>query len=143
MVLDAPPTDEWPTGNDGGPDDDLPFDEGDPSVNGSATQTRTRLLPAKVAQPATAVVNKPEHKVDALKLVKGRAVFADDQELPGMLYGGLLTSPHAHARIVAIDAKAARALPGVHAVLTYQDVPRAWSMRRAGRAIPTRPPMTR
>ena len=36
----------------------------------------------------------------------------------------MLTSPHAHARIIRIDASKARALPGVHAVLTYQDVPR-------------------
>jgi putative selenate reductase molybdopterin-binding subunit len=41
-----------------------------------------------------------------------------------MLYGALLTSPHAHARIKKIDASKARALPGVHAVLTWQDLPR-------------------
>jgi putative selenate reductase molybdopterin-binding subunit len=48
----------------------------------------------------------------------------DDIELRGMLYAGLLTSPHAHARIRTIDASKARALPGVHAVLTYKDIPR-------------------
>jgi putative selenate reductase molybdopterin-binding subunit len=41
-----------------------------------------------------------------------------------MLYGALLTSPHAHARIQKIDTSKAKALPGVHAVLTYEDVPR-------------------
>jgi putative selenate reductase molybdopterin-binding subunit len=40
-----------------------------------------------------------------------------------MLYGALLTSPHAHARIKRIDASRARALPGVHAVLTHEDLP--------------------
>ncbi|HVB24938.1 MAG TPA: molybdopterin cofactor-binding domain-containing protein [Ktedonobacteraceae bacterium] len=70
------------------------------------------------------VVGKPERKVDAAKLVTGRPAFVDDIELRDMLYGRLLTSPHAHAVIRDIDASAARALPGVHAVLTYKDVPR-------------------
>jgi putative selenate reductase molybdopterin-binding subunit len=72
----------------------------------------------------TSVVGKSEVKVDAVKLAKGYPVFTDDIELPGMLYGALLTSPHAHARIKRIDASKARALPGVHAVLTHEDLPR-------------------
>jgi putative selenate reductase molybdopterin-binding subunit len=44
--------------------------------------------------------------------------------MPGLLHAALLTSPHAHARIRHIDTTRARALPGVHAVLTYQNVPR-------------------
>ena len=59
-----------------------------------------------------------------VKLAKGRPVFTDDLTLPGMLYGALLTSPHAHARIREIDTSKAESLPGVHAVLTYKDVPR-------------------
>ncbi len=74
--------------------------------------------------PTTQVVGKPEIKVDAVKLAQGKAVFTDDFRLEGMLYGALLTSPHAHARIKRIDASRARALAGVHAVLTYQDLPR-------------------
>jgi len=70
------------------------------------------------------VVGKGVPKVDGVKLAAGRAVFTDDVKLEGMLYGALLTSPHAHARIKRIDASRARALPGVHAVLTYKDVPR-------------------
>jgi putative selenate reductase molybdopterin-binding subunit len=70
------------------------------------------------------VVGKPEVKVDALKLALGKPVFTDDFRLEGMLYGALLTSPHAHARIKRIDASRARALAGVHVVLTYQDIPR-------------------
>jgi len=90
------------------------------------TQTLTRIPTLVLAPPApaTKVVNKPEPKVDGVKLAKGRPVFTDDMTLPGMLYGALLTSPHAHAHILEIDASAARALPGVHAVLTYKDVPR-------------------
>jgi putative selenate reductase molybdopterin-binding subunit len=72
----------------------------------------------------TNVVGKPEVKVDAVKLAQGKPVFSDDFRLEGMLYGALLTSPHAHARIKKIDAGRARALAGVHAVLTYQDIPR-------------------
>lgn len=72
----------------------------------------------------TEVVGKSEVKVDAKKLALGRPVFADDFRMEGMLYGALLTSPHAHARIRKIDVSKARALPGVHAVLTYEDIPR-------------------
>ncbi|MBN2256845.1 MAG: molybdopterin-dependent oxidoreductase [Anaerolineaceae bacterium] len=72
----------------------------------------------------TLVVGKSEVKVDARKLALGRPVFTDDIRPEGMLYGALLTSPHAHARIRSIDASKARALPGVHAVLTHQDLPR-------------------
>ncbi len=70
------------------------------------------------------IVGLPERKVDAVKLATGKAVFVDDIELRGMLHGGLLTSPHAHAVIRNIDISRARALPGVHAVLTYKDVER-------------------
>jgi putative selenate reductase molybdopterin-binding subunit len=70
------------------------------------------------------VVGKAERKVDAVKLVTGKPAFVDDIELRGMLYARLLTSPHAHALIREIDVTQARALAGVHAVLTYKDVPR-------------------
>jgi putative selenate reductase molybdopterin-binding subunit len=72
----------------------------------------------------TRVIGKPEVKVDGVKLACGRAVFTDDIKMEGMLYGALLTSPHAHARIINIDVSKARAMPGVHAVLTYKDLPR-------------------
>uniref|UniRef100_A0A7C1FW45 2Fe-2S iron-sulfur cluster binding domain-containing protein n=1 Tax=Caldilinea aerophila TaxID=133453 RepID=A0A7C1FW45_9CHLR len=90
------------------------------------TQPKIALFtfPTVDLQGATDVVGKPEVKVDAVKLVKGKPVFADDFDLPGMLHAAMLTSPHAHARIKRIDASKARALPGVHAVLTYQDIPR-------------------
>lgn len=87
----------------------------------------TKQLPQMVVAPVIAesrVVGKSEQKVDALRLVKGKPVFADDITLPGMLHATLLTSPYAHARIKRIDSSHARALPGVHAVLTYENVPR-------------------
>ncbi len=74
--------------------------------------------------PKTEIVGKGQTKVDAQKLVRGKAVFADDVHPDGMLYGALLTSPHAHARIRNIDTEKAKAIPGVHAVLTWKDVPR-------------------
>ncbi|MEZ4639102.1 MAG: 2Fe-2S iron-sulfur cluster-binding protein [Caldilineaceae bacterium] len=116
-IRDVPDVGEWPSSLPDSPPDDRTGD-------GTDTQTRTRTVPVTVAPPKTQVVNKPEPKVDAVKLVKGRGVFADDVEMPGMLYGGLLTSPHAHARIRNIDKSKAVALPGVHAVLTHEDVER-------------------
>jgi len=85
------------------------------------------------------VVGKPEPKVDGVKLATGRPVFTDDVKLEGMLYGALLTSPHAHARIKCIDAGRARALPGVHAVLTHEDVPRV-KYASGGQSYPQPPP---
>ncbi|MBK9605299.1 MAG: molybdopterin-dependent oxidoreductase [Betaproteobacteria bacterium] len=55
--------------------------------------------------------------------MRGAAVFTHDVELPHMLHGAILRSPHAHARIRAIDTAAARSLPGIHAVITAADFP--------------------
>ena len=85
------------------------------------------------------VVGQPEPKVDGVKLAAGRPVFTDDVKLEGMLYGALLTSPHAHACIKRIDASRARALPGVHAVLTHADVPRV-KYASGGQSYPQPPP---
>ena len=60
----------------------------------------------------------------AIGHVSGRAVYTDEQHAPsGMLSVWPVQSPHAHARIVAIDAARARRMPGVHAVLTAADIP--------------------
>ena len=56
-------------------------------------------------------------------LLTGRGNFTDDIHLPDFLEVAFVRSPHPHARIRAIDAAAARAHPGVHAVLTNQDLP--------------------
>ncbi|HET8644528.1 MAG TPA: xanthine dehydrogenase, partial [Vicinamibacteria bacterium] len=69
-------------------------------------------------------VGRPEKRVDAVKLATGRGTFVDDIALAGMLHARILRSPYAHARIVKIDASAARAIPGVACVLTHEDVPR-------------------
>jgi len=62
-------------------------------------------------------------RLDAPPKVKGEFAYASDLSAPGMLWGHTLRSPHAHARIRAIDVAAAVTMPGVHAVLTHQDVP--------------------
>ena len=56
-------------------------------------------------------------------MVTGRALYSADIAVDGMLHVKVVRSPHAHARIVSIDASAARALGGVEAVLTSRDVP--------------------
>ncbi|MEM7128752.1 MAG: xanthine dehydrogenase family protein molybdopterin-binding subunit [Chloroflexota bacterium] len=60
---------------------------------------------------------------DGTDKVTGRAVYGADVRFPGMLHGAVLRSPHAHARILSIDISEAEALPGVHAVVTGQDLP--------------------
>ena len=62
--------------------------------------------------------------------VSGKAVYAADISLPGMLWGKVLRSPYPYARIVSIDTSHAEALPGVHAVVTGQDMPDARIGRR-------------
>src|SRR5947209_19892500 len=63
-------------------------------------------------------------KVDGIKLVTGRAAFADDVDIRGLLHARVVKSPHAHARIARIDTSRAEALAGVRAVITHEDVPR-------------------
>jgi putative selenate reductase molybdopterin-binding subunit len=89
--------------------------------------------------PETSVVGKAEPKVDALKLVKGNPAFVDDVEMRGLLYAKLLTSPHAHARILDIDDSQALALPGVHAVIHYKNVERV-IYASGGQSYPNPPP---
>lgn len=63
-----------------------------------------------------------ETRADAPAKVTGTARYTADVRLPGMLHAKVLRSPHAHARLVTVDASRARALPGVRAVLTRDDL---------------------
>ncbi len=67
------------------------------------------------------VVGTRPPRPDGIDKVTGRARFGADITAPGMLVGQILRSPHAHAKIVSIDASKAEALPGVHAVVTRAD----------------------
>jgi carbon-monoxide dehydrogenase large subunit len=61
-------------------------------------------------------------RVEDPRLVRGIGTYTDDLKMPGLLHASILRSPHAHARVVRIDTSAARAIPGVVAVLTGADV---------------------
>jgi len=56
------------------------------------------------------------------RFIRGKGTYVDDVVLPGMLYLDIVRSPHAHAKIVKIDAAKAMAVPGVLAVITGQDL---------------------
>jgi CO/xanthine dehydrogenase Mo-binding subunit len=60
---------------------------------------------------------------DAIPKVAGEFAYSSDLHAAGMLWGHTARSPHAHARIKAIDVSRALGMPGVHAVLTHEDVP--------------------
>lgn len=72
--------------------------------------------------PPLRVVGAPLERVDARDKVTGRARYTVDATMPGMLHAKVLRSGRAHARILSIDTTAARAMPGVHAVLTGEDL---------------------
>ena len=80
-------------------------------------------------------LRRPEQRVDGPAKVTGAAGYAADARRPGMLHARFLGSPLAHARIRSIDVSAALAVPGVHAVLTGDDVRGA----RFGRRLLDRP----
>jgi carbon-monoxide dehydrogenase large subunit len=77
----------------------------------------------------------PKRKEDP-DLLTGRGRFVDDIVLPGMYAAAFVRSPLAHARIKSIDASSALARPGVHAVLTYHDLPAALRERRLPLFVP-------
>lgn len=70
-------------------------------------------------------VGKPFPRNDSIAKVTGAARFTDDYTFPGMLFGATLRAPlgYPHARILKIDTAEAKALAGVRAVLTHEDVP--------------------
>jgi carbon-monoxide dehydrogenase large subunit len=70
----------------------------------------------------TRAVGQSVRRSEDQRLLTGRGKYAADFRLPGMLHGAVLRSPHAHARLGGIRAKAALALPGVVAVITAEDL---------------------
>ncbi|GAC1642474.1 MAG: xanthine dehydrogenase family protein molybdopterin-binding subunit [Ktedonobacteraceae bacterium] len=94
------------------------------NTTGKQRAAQSTTLFMGLSNMSLSVVGKSVRAVDAIKLVTGRSTFTDDITIKGMLYGKVLTSPHPHAVIRHIDVSAARAIPGVHAVLTYEDVQR-------------------
>ena len=77
------------------------------------------------ATAAYKVIGTRPVRPDGADKVTGRAIYGADMRLTGMLHGKVLRSPHAHARIKSIDTSKAKALPGVKAVVTARDMPKA------------------
>jgi len=72
---------------------------------------------------ALKVVGTRPIRPDGVEKVTGRAAFGADLAMPGMIFGKVKRSPHAHARILSIKAEKALALKGVTAVVTSADFP--------------------
>jgi len=68
------------------------------------------------------LIGKPTRRVDGPPKSQGRAKYAYDLTRPGMLYGRVLRSPHAHARVVSLDLTEARRAPGVRAAIAIIDL---------------------
>ena len=111
-----------------------PRPEGDPrrarcaaAVPAARPRTEGRMERRTWDRPETGVnfksVGTRPIRPDGIDKVTGRAAFGADFVMPGMLHGRIKRSPFAHARIVAIDARKALALPGVKAVVTGADFP--------------------
>jgi len=105
----------------GAPKGDSPRDDA-PASNLTGVLARPKVVVTPESQ-TWQTVGKPEIKVDAIKLVQGKPAFTADFEKRGLLHAKVLHSPHAHARIKKIDTNKAKALEGVIAVLTWQDIP--------------------
>ena len=83
----------------------------------------TDVLDRPETTPQFATVGTRPIRPDGVDKVTGRAAYGADFAMPGQLHGKIKRSPHAHARILAIDTKKAAALPGVKAVVTGADFP--------------------
>src|SRR5947209_16125410 len=83
------------------------------------------LTPSRptVDEPEFDVVGTSLAKQDGLPKTTGAARYADDLKLPRMAFCRLLRSTRPHARILAIDTAQARAVPGVLAIITGEDLP--------------------
>ncbi len=82
--------------------------------------------PQPLAEADLTHIGRATPRVDGVERVTGGARFTSDVRLPGMLYGAIARCPHAHARLIRVDVSAARALPGVRAVLTHETTAMPW-----------------
>ena len=85
---------------------------------------------------ASAWMGRPVLRVEDATLLRGAGRFVDDIDLPGLLHASFVRSPVAHARLNASTSTQARALPGVHAVLTYADLRPLLTCDRIPLALP-------
>jgi len=74
---------------------------------------------------------------DLVAKVTGKAKYAEDYRIEGMLFAKLLVSPYPHARVTRLDTTAAMAIPGVKAILTGDDMPGAAAGATLGEGVQT------
>ena len=89
------------------------------------SNTSDRIPPSKQTEepkPEYSWIGKSMKRVEDPRLLTGHGKYADDVVLPNMAHAAVLRSPHAHAKIIAVDTSAAADLPGVLAVMTGEDV---------------------
>ena len=75
--------------------------------------------------PEIGGMGHPIKRKEDLRFIQGKGNYVDDVNLPGMVYGQMVRSPYAHARLKSISTKKAKTLPGVLAVITGQDLAQA------------------
>ena len=85
---------------------------------------------------STRLVGQRVKRLEDPALLTGQGRFTDDIALPGTLHAAFVRSPYAHARVEGIDAEAARAMPGVHAVLTADGLPEPARQKRILLQVP-------
>ena len=104
--------------------------QGRQEAEGATSYSRTKIQnpKSKIQNPKSRVPGSPIGqsipKQNGPDIVTGKPIYTADWAPSGLLHLKVVRSPHAHARIRRIDATQAKALPGVHAVFTYQDVRR-------------------
>src|SRR6186713_1428952 len=84
---------------------------------------RPPTAPASTATTTSGGVGSSPRRPDGTLKVKGEFAFSSDLFADDMLWGATLRSPHPRARIRSVEIGKALAVPGVHAVLTHEDVP--------------------
>src|SRR5665213_1648434 len=99
----------------------------EPPGVGAACMFARRALPFKRhagrrSMNVRTLIGEPIHRAEDFRFLKGEGRFIDDLKRDGMLHAVVLRSTVAHGRIRRIDAAAARAMPGVHAVMTAAEV---------------------
>ena len=98
--------------------------------------TRTPAPPGDVTERAPGGVGESVRRPDGVPKVQGRFAYSSDLWAEDMLWGATVRSPHPRARIRGIDITRALQVPGVHAVLTHEDVP---GRKTYGLEIPDQP----
>src|SRR5437868_4432349 len=90
-----------------------------------------------------ALIGSRLRRIEDARLLRGAARFIDDLDVPGMLHASFVRSPHPHAAIRRIEKADALALPGVHAVLTLEDIAPVMAQRRMMRHSNSGTPLDR